>query len=168
MNVSQRSLLTMAKPAALICLALASVACADRQAEMALELFGEKKALDCRMEQLHQQADSLWDEVAASLSRALPADMPADERRNMIQVRNTGLIMMFQSFPTLDTAIQNQVVAAGKQDEKIAGEMRAVLDQLDAAEQKLNAALEKLEDAAPEKYGQVRSQLQKMEKAACR
>jgi len=153
-------------PAAMLA-GLALAACGNRQAEIVWELFAEKRALECRMEHLKQQNDSLWDEVAASLDQTLPAGMKADERRNMIQVRNTGLIMMFQSFPSLDTAIQNKVMEAGEQDKKIADEMRAVMEQLAAAEQRLNAALEELENKNQKKYDQIRPQLLEREKAPC-
>lgn len=155
------------KLAVLACLALAPAACANRQAEAALELSEEKRALSCRMERLNQQNDSLWNEVAASLGRALPSGMPPDERRNMIGVRNADLIRMFQSFPALDTAIRNKVMAAGEQDKKTAAEMRAVMDELAAAEQQLAVALGELQKKDRSKYEKIKQQLLEKERVPC-
>lgn len=85
----------------------------------------------CRLMALSHQSKVLWDSVAMSMDRQLPADMPADERRNMLAVRNTDLIQMFQVYPQLDSSIRQLVEMAGVKDVEIAQMMHAAQDSLE-------------------------------------
>ncbi|MCB0569532.1 MAG: hypothetical protein KDC66_07210 [Phaeodactylibacter sp.] len=112
-------------------------------------LYGEAQHLHCRLQALHEESVQLWDTVAARLSATLPADMPPDERRNMVAVRNTGLIQMFEVYPTLDTAVHRLVENAGHRDAGLAAQMRAVKDRLDTNEALVRSLLSRMEDRHP-------------------
>ena len=129
--------------------------------------FSKKKSLICQMEQLKQQNDSLWEDISLTLEQELPSDMMPDERKNMVQIKNAGLISMFQVFPDLDTAIQRKVMLAGKKDEEMAAEMKSIMQKLSLAEQNLNTALEKLEHKNKGKLQQVKLQLLEREGLPC-
>ncbi len=97
--------------------------CRPNGAGKATEQVGEGivrryQSLLCEKEMLERQTLTLWDEVARGLDARLPRDMPADERRNMIEIRNTNLIQMFEIYPQLDTSIKSLVEKAGDQDEE--------------------------------------------------
>lgn len=111
----------------------------DQEAEA---LYAKSKDYHCQLEQLHRESQSLWDRVADNLSEGLPEDMPADERNNMITVRNTDLIKMFEVFPALDTSIQTMVEQAGQQDGLIAEKMRVLKDSIDANDNQVNNLLQ--------------------------
>lgn len=85
----------------------------------------------CRLMDLSHQSKVLWDSVALAMDKQLPADMPADERRNMLAVRNTDLIQMFQVYPQLDSSIRQLVEMAGLKDIQIAQMMHAAQDSLE-------------------------------------
>jgi hypothetical protein len=122
------------------------------------ERIAEAQGLHCRMLELHQQATALWDEANEQLGQSLPLSMPADERRNMLTVRNTGLIQMFEVYPTLDTAIHRLVEEAGRQDEALAAQMRAVKDSLDQNDEQIRALLSQLQERQPERFSHWKRQ----------
>ena len=142
------------------------IACNNFEAEIEAS-FSEKKSLLCQMEQLKQQNDSLWEDISLTLEQELPPDMLPDERKNMVQIKNAGLISMFQVFPDLDTSIQQKVMLAGKKDEEIAAEMKSIMQKLSLAEQNLNTALEKLEHRNKGKHQKVKLQLLEREGLPC-
>jgi hypothetical protein len=115
-------------------------------------LLAEARRLQCRMLELHQQSVALWDKATAELGQSLPLDMPADERRNMLAVRNTGLIQMFEVYPSLDTAIHRVVEGAGQQDEILATQMRAVKDSIDQNEEQLRHFLSQIQGQELQAY----------------
>lgn len=63
----------------------------------------------CAMEQLNGESKQLWDTVVHVMDEQLPATMAADERRNMLKVRNASLIRMFEVYPRLPDGVQHQV-----------------------------------------------------------
>lgn len=123
----------------------------DVEVEMGA-LLAEARRLQCRMLELHQQSVALWDKATAELEESLPLDMPPDERRNMLAVRNTGLIQMFEVYPLLDTAIHRVVEGAGQQDEILAAQMRAVKDSIDQNEEQLRHFLSQIQAQEPQAY----------------
>lgn len=126
-----------------------------------------KKSLHCKMERLDRQNDSLWNEMSVYLDRELPQEMSSTERQNMVNIRNANLISMHKVFPTLDTSIQNTVMAAGKTDEKIAEEMKTIMKKLEDVDEKLNIVLEKIENRNKDEYQQLRLQIQEYKLRPC-
>lgn len=126
------------------------------------EILAELRARHCAMDSLHAISVALWDSVSRELDARLPADMPSDERRNMLNVRNTGLIQMFQVYPQLDTNIQQLVVWAGERDDELALALRLAQNSLIKSEQRADSLLVALSrehpDALPDwkaRYGRV-------------
>jgi hypothetical protein len=114
--------------------------------------IAEARRLHCRMLELHRQAVVLWDQANDQLAQSLPQGMPPDERRNMLAVRNTGLIQMFEVYPTLDSAIHRLVEEAGQQDEALAAQMKAVKDSLDQNDEQIRMLLSQLQNRQPERF----------------
>lgn len=138
--------------AALAALLAGGYACQQQEPAVEAEaeaLIEEAQRLHCRLQALHEESVALWDAVSARLSEALPAGMPPDERRNMLAVRNTGLIQMFEVYPTLDTAVHRIVENAGRADSGLAAQMRAAKDSLDANEARVRSLLARLEAGYP-------------------
>lgn len=127
----------------------------------------EKKSLICEMEKLKLKNDSLWNVMSLYLDAQLPSDMVPSERENMVKIKNAKLISLFKVFPKLDTAIQNKVYSAGVSDDKIAAEMKEVMDKLHTVEEKLNMALENLENRNKKEYQQLKLQIQEYQKHPC-
>lgn len=47
-----------------------------------------------------------WDNINYLLEENLPAEMPSEEKTNMLKVRNASLIRMFQSFDDVDEGVK--------------------------------------------------------------
>ncbi len=117
----------------MLCLAglLSASACRNKSDYAALEarsaeLLREAVRLDCGIREIGNATEALWDSVSSALEAKLPENMPPDERRNMIAVRNTGLIRMFEVYPTLDSATRNLIETAGERDQALAGRIRDI------------------------------------------
>lgn len=79
-------------------------------------LAAQQRDLRCQMAALQLQARTMWDSVAAEMDENLPAKMPADERFNMLNVRNTALIQMFMVYDSLEADVRHLVENAGVRD----------------------------------------------------
>lgn len=143
------------------------LACGAEERENALKFANEKQSLNCEMERLRVQTDSLWDEIEAYLDKNLPADMPPAERTNMVTIRNANLITMFKAFTKLDTAIQQKVNEAGAADLSIAEGMKAIKEKMDKVEQAMNEALLKVQARSDRQYQLLKEELQGLENKPC-
>lgn len=88
------------------------------------ELQQKGRDLYCELEKLGMESRILWDSVAYQLEKSIPAEVPEEERQNMIAVRNAGLIRMFEAYPKLPPATQSNLEQAEQQDQEIAARMR--------------------------------------------
>lgn len=95
-----------------------------------------------RMDDLHKRVDSIWRHTNETLDASLPDNMPPDERRNMLQVRNADLIQMFEVFDSLDNDLKLLVKDSGMKDRTIADEMRQVMTEIDMLDSIINQNLE--------------------------
>jgi hypothetical protein len=98
------------------------------KAEAAL-LLQESARLEEQHLQLNARIDSLWDATTAILADALPADFPPVDRDIFLHSRNADHIRMFMTFKTLPAEVQSTVDAAGKYDEMLATQVRALQTQ---------------------------------------
>ncbi|MCB9339026.1 MAG: hypothetical protein H6577_12925 [Lewinellaceae bacterium] len=71
-----------------------------------LELFQKEKALNCQLASMKDSITTEWDNINHLLQKNLPTDMPAEEKTNMLKVRNASLIRMFQSFDDVDEGVK--------------------------------------------------------------
>ncbi len=82
-------------------------ACENKNEETALiDLFQKEKALNCQLASMKDSITTEWDNINQLLAESLPADMPAEEKNNMLKVRNANLIRMFQSFDDVDKEVK--------------------------------------------------------------
>jgi hypothetical protein len=93
--------------------------------------------------------------------------MPADERRNMLQVRNAGLIRMFMVFDSLPAPLQALVEHAGIRDSLIGAEMRRKQDTLLRYERRVDSLLLHLQKHAPAAYLTETKKLQELLDKPC-
>lgn len=110
-------------------------------------LLDNYRKLACEQADLEKQVDELWGGISKGLDAQLPPDMPTDERRNMINIRNTRLIEMFEIYPRLDDNIHQLVTEAGQKDSLIAIQAMGIQKQLEANETEIMALLTSLEQA---------------------
>ena len=122
-------------------------------------LLEEMRTWKCRLQSLHTSSVALWDSVTIALNQELPPVMSANEKRNVLAVRNSDLIQMFEIYPQLDTGIQRLVETAGARDSTYAAEMRRVHDSLEIRETRMRALLAEMEQADPAAYQSWRPRL---------
>ena len=51
------------------------------------QLFQKEKALNCQLASMKDSIKTEWDKINHLLEETLPADMPLEEKRNMLKVR---------------------------------------------------------------------------------
>lgn len=156
----------------LICSILVAAACQPQGRLKALEeksaeMLERYRGYLCEKEKLEKSTQALWDEVSERLDAQLPTNMPPDERINMIEIRNTNLIKMFEIYPTLDTAVKNLVEKAGDDDNAIVVKLRQVQQNLEQEELGLIMLLDKLEKLNSDKAARWKSRMEDTKKAPC-
>lgn len=109
------------------------------------QMIAEAATLSCTLHQLEDKTKVLWDQVVTSLDKNLPADMPEQERKNMLAVRNMDLIEMFEDYDQLDTTIHRLVREAGELDMKNAQDVLETKRKLEALEIKFGYFLQKID-----------------------
>ncbi|MBK7476164.1 MAG: hypothetical protein IPI11_09170 [Haliscomenobacter sp.] len=109
-------------------------------------LVSESASLACAQKALAVKMNALWDSVAVALGQNLPKDMPADERKNMLAVRNTSLIQMFEVYPTLDAGIHKLVEQAGEEDVAIALQLKEIQNRIQDHEARVAGFLAGIKD----------------------
>lgn len=130
-------------------------------------LWENYRALYCAQLALAQETDALWDEVSAKLDAQLPADMPPDERRNMIAIRNMSLIQMFEVYPSLDTSIKVLVEKAGQEDEALVVKLRQTQQDMEAAEAEIAQFLMDLETKKAASLQEWKTRFEDVRKTPC-
>lgn len=143
----------------------------DRNAQWKKEyegLMSQSIALEQRHCRLIASTDSLWDITSSQLAKAMPADFPAIDREIFLNARNADHIRMFMSFKALGPEAQSLVQDAGKQDEALAQQIRALLEQKQAFELKKLQFLQKVEHADAGTYRLYAGQLRQVSREACR
>lgn len=161
----------MEKVSALLLLILVLFACSSHSEPETLlqakSIALQKKAARCEMQNLESQATSLWDSVSLVLDQTLPDSMPADERRNMLKVRNTSLIQMFMVYDSLEQPIQALVEEAGKKDEMIAAQMRQQMQHYRSLETKIDSIIRHLQITEPKEVPKIMLALSELEAGGC-
>ena len=114
------------------------------------------ETLSREMDSLRSENETMWNEVSEAIEKAIPADLPAAEKRNIVAVKNADLIQMFQVFDSLDDPLKNQVMDAGKSDQETARKMRDVMIRVDELNKTLIQNLASLEKKDPEAADRLR------------
>jgi len=146
--------------------------CQPKEAGKSEEQAGEGivrryQSLLCEKEMLERQTLNLWDEVSSALDARLPRDMPADERRNMIKIRNTDLIQMFEIYPQLDTSIKNLVEKAGDQDDAIVVKLRQLQAKIETEDINFMQFVADLEKRDRDRADAWKKQMEKTKQDPC-
>lgn len=117
---------------------LSGVGCVDRNPFSGPDY----QALQREEQLIHQELDSLklliraeWDSFNRKLEGALPETLPEDERRNMLHVRNAGLIRMFESFALTGDEVSMALDQTAALDEQLARRVVVLKDRLHAIQQ---------------------------------
>jgi hypothetical protein len=131
----------------------------DREEARARLLLEEIRTWKCHLQSLHASSVALWDSVNVALNAELPPEISADEKRNLLAVRNSGLIQMFEIYPKLDAGTQEMVAAAGARDSTYAAEMRRAHDSLEVREASFRKLLMEWEETDPQAYPAWESRL---------
>lgn len=118
---------------------------ADNSAMRGDELLASWQELACQEQLLAAMSQSLWDSVTQELATQLPTDMPAQERNNMLAVRNANLIQMFEVYNELPVPLKNLVQEAGQEDTRIAYQVRQLKTQIDSLQYSTDQFLSALE-----------------------
>ncbi len=161
------------KDTAIICsLFLVITACQPNEKLQATEREGQEileryRTHLCTVKRLEKETNALWEEVSKNLDARLPKDMPTDERRNMINIRNTNLIKMFEIYPLLDTSVQALVEKAGDMDNAIVVELQQARQALEEEQFRYINLLDKLEKLHADNIDQWKSRLEEVKKAPC-
>lgn len=116
------------------------------------KLISQSTILAQQHDVLNIKIDSLWDATTAALADAIPEDFPPTDREIFLHARNAAHIRMFMSFKSLDAATQALVDSAGRFDETLASQVRALQQQQQAFEKEKIEFLSKLASTAPEDF----------------
>ncbi len=115
-------------------------------------LAAQQRDLRCQMTALQLPARTKWDSVAAEMAENLPAEMPADERFNMLNVRNTALIQMFMVYDSLEADVRHLVENAGTRDSLLSLSIKDLNAATQRNARQLDSLLLGIERAEPETF----------------
>lgn len=95
--------------------------CQNRQIEV-LDIALKLKNNQCRIQEISHFVDSSWTKSIKELEAYLPAQLPNQERKNILNLKNADLIRMFESYDDfhpkghelVDSMEQLDVVWAGR------------------------------------------------------
>jgi hypothetical protein len=141
-------------------LPLAGCKTASEEEIVILKSSEQRDRLVMAMDSLKALNDSIWQEVTKTMEMELPPDLPPDERRNMLQLKNADLIQMFQVFDSLDIRIQNKVMEAGKMDQELAAQMRQIMLDIEAENRTIALNMATLEKKDSSRASELRSKIQ--------
>ena len=97
------------------------IGCAEKPNHQAvlMKIFLQEKEIHCELASLKDSITHEWDEMNALLEKNLSSNMPAEEKNNMLKVRNAGLIRMFESFDEVDEAVKRALSEVEQKDREI-------------------------------------------------
>lgn len=116
-------------------------------------LLNKAQSITCELYDLNAQTDSLWDTTVVQMDALLPLDMNADDRRNMLNIRNANLIRTFRIYKSLDSELHALIDDADQKDQQLVEAIRNAkkrFDENDAAIQNFLLNLET--QTTPEAY----------------
>ncbi len=142
--------------------------CAEQTAPGELQqLAAQFHLLHCEQADLEIKVTALWDNVAQQLNAQLPQDMPAQEKHNMVSVRNAPLIRMFETYPGLDHSIQNMVDQAEMEDKKVVERLNEIKGKQHVLEQQRMELFGQIEKEQPEKLKAFRQFFEQIATGPC-
>lgn len=109
-----------------------------------LQLGRQEKTIRCNLDNLHARISREWDGINALLETTLPPGMPAEEKSNMLKVRNADLIRMFESFQAIDPAVKQALAAVEEADMAMRNQILDLKAQAQHVESQKMALFEKI------------------------
>ncbi|MBR9919491.1 MAG: hypothetical protein GYB31_01550 [Bacteroidetes bacterium] len=132
----------------IVCLTFGTLACEnDTQSREALvDLFREEKKLQCQLASMKDSIVTEWDNMNHMLESQLPPEMPAEEKNNMLKVRNSSLIRMFQSYEGLNEEVKSALDDLEQRDRKMAERLGELKQEIQRIESEKMLLLQKLQE----------------------
>lgn len=84
------------------------------------KIYHEATQIQCELLKLRNTIAVSWDNVNDVLDENLPEQIPAEERTNILKVRNASLIRMFETYKELDDTVKMKVDEVETRDRVIA------------------------------------------------
>jgi len=134
----------------LLILLFAVSGCENKPNEEAvlLELFHKEKKLSCQLASMKDSIITEWDNINHLLEENLPADMPTEEKTNMLKVRNASLIRMFQSFDDVDEEMKMALNKTEQLDMKMTKRITVLKKEVQKIESEKIALFQKINEAS--------------------
>ena len=123
------------------------------------------REIECEMEKLEMQAETMWDKTNLALEKALPEDIEDYEKSNMLKVRNADLIRMFETYESLDDPIKAKVDLTEKMDFAMADSMRILQQNQKNLLDSIRLHIRELPDK--EDQQEIQSQIKSIQTTAC-
>jgi hypothetical protein len=106
------------------------LACRSRTSEQLEVLALKHRDLACQLSRLQDSVQSHWTSLNVLLENHLPKEMPVEERRNILSVKNAPLIRMFESYSNLTVEVKDAVDAAEQYDFQSARQVTRIRDEI--------------------------------------
>lgn len=113
-----------------------------------LELFQKEKVLNCQLASMKDSITTEWDSINHLLEENLPAEMPAEEKANMLKVRNANLIRMFQSYDAVDEGVKMALDKTEQLDMEMTQRITALKKEVQKIESEKMMLLQKINEAS--------------------
>jgi hypothetical protein len=106
------------------------LACQKSASEQLDVLALKHQELVCKLARLEDSVQYHWISLNALLERHLPPDIPREERRNILTVKNVPLIRMFESYDKLEGKVKDAVNSIEEYDSQSACEVTRIRDMI--------------------------------------
>ncbi len=141
----------------LAAIGLAACSSSSDQTEAMQALHQQETVLQCRLHAIKDSITGQWDEVNQLLTEKLPSDIPAEEKANMLKVRNANLIRMFQSYNDLDQELKSTLDQTEQLDQEMTQQITALKQELQELELRKMAFFEKIyKEKGKEEHARVK------------
>lgn len=99
-------------------------------------LAEQEKEIHCALAVLEDSVTGVWDQYNETLSTSFPSTSSDYIKEKMLEVRNSGLLRMFQTFDSLDQPAKTHLVEVEALDASIVKDMKKLEDDLNQLEEK--------------------------------
>lgn len=99
-------------------------------------LAAQEKEIHCALTVLEDSVTGVWDQYNETLATSFPNTSSDYIKEKMLEVRNSGLLRMFQTFDSLDQRAKTQLLEVEEMDASIVTDMKKLEDDLNQLEEK--------------------------------
>ncbi|GLR17469.1 hypothetical protein GCM10007940_20840 [Portibacter lacus] len=115
------------------------------------QLINQEKELLCLLESMKDSINNDWAQINILLNEQVPEDMPAEEKNNMLKVRNADLIRMFESYQSMSDDIKEKLTETEKRDQEMGAQIINLKKELKRIESERMIFFEKSVEESDEK-----------------